>query len=124
MGLIIKDYTVTGNRDSAVVRVLFDTGAGSSFVQRSIAEKLGDLVRTAQPIRFTMADGREAFSVDQLIHLGVDVEGTFLSFAFFVADDLAEELVVGADMMQRWKVSLDLDNESISIDPRALYMRA
>ena len=124
MGLIIKDYTVSGNRDSATVRVLYDTGAGASFVRRDIGENLGDFVSTARPIRFTMADGQEAFTVDEAIHLGIDVDGTFLQFPFYVVDELAEELIIGADMMQRWKISLDLDNESVAIDPLALYMRA
>ena len=125
MGLIIKNYTVTGNRSNAAVRVLYDTGAaGSSFVRRNIAENLGDIVGTPEPIRFTMADAQEAFTVNQAIPLNVDVDGTRLMFTFFVVDDLAEELIIGADMMQRWKISLDLDNEVVSIDPRALYMRA
>ena len=123
MGLIVKDYTVSGNRNSATVRVLYDTGAGASFVRRDIAENLGDTVAAASPIRFTMADGQEAFTVDRTISLDVDVDGTQLQYSFYVADDLAEELIIGADMMQRWKISLDLDNESVSIDPRALYLR-
>ena len=36
---------------------------------------------------------------------------------FHIADDLAEELIIGADMMQKFKISLDLDNEAVSIDP-------
>ena len=123
MGLIVKDYTVSGNRSSAVVRVLYDTGAGASFVRRDIAENLGDSGPVASPIRFTMTDGQEAFTVGQFIVLDVDVDGTPLQYTYYVADGLAEELIIGADMMQRWKISLDLDNESVSIDPRALYMR-
>jgi hypothetical protein len=84
MGMIIKEYTVTGDLDSAAVRVLYDTGAGASFVRRDIAEPLGTIVPSPVPMTFTMADGHEAFKVDQSIQLGV----------------------------------------SVSIDPRALYMRA
>ena len=123
MGLIIKDYTVSGNRNSATVRAMYDTGAGASFVRRDIAERLGDTVAAASPIRFTMAGGQETFTVDQTISLDVDVEGTNLQYSYYVADGLAEELIIGADMMQRWKISLDLENESVSIDPRALYLR-
>ena len=43
---------------------------------------------------------------------------------YYVADGLAEELVIGADLMQRFKISLDMDNGAVSIDPRALYLRA
>ena len=123
MGMIVKNYTVNGNRNSATVRALYDTGAGASFARRDIAERLGDVAAAANPIRFTMADGQEAFTVNQVINLTVDVDGTSLQYSYYVADGLAEELIIGADMMQRWKITLDLENESVSIDPRALYMR-
>ena len=124
MGMIIKEYTVTGNLNSETVRVLYDTGAGASFVRRIIAEPLGTIVPSPIPMTFTMADGQEAFTVDQAIQLAVAVDDTRLLYTFFAVDDLAEDLIIGADMMQRWKISLDLDNQAVSIDPRALYMRA
>ena len=124
MGRIVREYTVTGNRRSDTVRVLYDTGAGSSFVRRDIAEILGVIDTIPRPIEFMMADGQETFTVTEDITLDVDIDGSLLTFSFFVAEDLAEELIVGADMMQKFKISLDLDNEAVSIDPRALYLRA
>ena len=124
MGLIIKEYTVTGNRRGDTVRVLYDTGAGSSFVRRDIAEILGELAVAPISMQFMMANGQETFTVDKVITLAVDVDGTPLVYTLYVADDLAEELIVGADMIQKFKISLDLDSESVSIDPPALYLRA
>ena len=124
MGLIIKEYTVTGNRSSHTVRVLYDTGVGGSFIRRDVAEILGGIVDTPRPMRFMMADEREGFTADQVITLAVDVDGTPLVYTFYIVDDLAEELIIGADMMQKFKISLDLDNEAVAIDPRALYLRA
>ncbi len=124
MGLIIKEYTVTGNRDSDTVRVLYDTGAGASFVRRDIARPLGNIDTSPVPIHFVMANGLETFTVEQIINLAVDVDGTPLVYMFYIAEDLAEELIIGADMMQKFKISLDMDNEAVSIDPRALYLRA
>jgi hypothetical protein len=124
MGIIAKDYAVTGNKGFAMVSCLYDTGAGSSFVRRDIAEKLGELYPTPRPMTFTMADGQEAFRIDQIITLNMDVDDTPLMFTLYVADHLAEELIIGADLMQRWRISLDMEEEVISIDPRALYMRA
>ena len=124
MGIIAKNYTVTGDLGSGTVRVLYDTEAGSSFVRRNVAENLGNIVRTLLPMTFTMADGQGTLTVDQDVALYIDVDGTPLMYRFFVLDDLAEELIIGADMMQRFKISLDMDNESVTIDPRALYLRA
>ena len=122
MGLIIKEYTVTGTRRSDIVRVLYDTGSGLSFTRRDIAEILGEIVDTPTPLRFMMADGREGLTVNQRINLSIDIDGTVLPHSFYVADDLAEELIIGADMMQTWKISLDLDQEAVAIDPRILYL--
>ena len=124
MGMIYKEYNVTGAQGSDAVRVLYDTGSSSSFVRRDVAEKLGNVVRALLPRTFTMADGQVTLTVDQNVELYLDVDGDALSYHFFVADDLAEELVIGADMMQRFKITLDMDNEAVSVDPRALYLRA
>ena len=124
MGMIVKEYTVTGARGSDTVQVLYDTGSSSSFVRREIAERLGNVVRTMRPTTFTMADGQVTLTVDQDVELYIDVNGDTLRYHLFVADELAEELVVGADMMQRFKITLDMDNEAVSVDPRALYLRA
>ena len=124
MGMIVKECTVSGERGSGTVRVLYDTGAGSSFVRRDVAENLGNIVRTMRPITFTMADGRGTIIAEEDVRLYIDVGGDPLMYHFFVADGLAEELVIGADMMQRFKISLDMANELVSVDPRALYLRA
>ena len=119
MGMIVKNYSVTGDRNTGTVRVLYDTGSGSSLVRRNVAGNLGTIVRTLLPMTFTMADGTRTFTVDEEVALGFDVEGSPLMHHFFVVDDLAEELVVGADMIRKWKISLDFDNETVIIDPRA-----
>ena len=124
MGMIIEEYTVTGNRRSDTVRVLYDTGASPSLVRRDIAQPLGDFAVSPISMEFMMANGQGTFTVDQVITLAIDVEGTPLVYTFYIADDLAEELVIGADMMQRFKITLDMEGESVSIDPRALYLRA
>ena len=124
MGMIYKEYNVTGARGSDTVQVLYDTRSSSSFIRRDTAGKLGNVVRTLRPTTFTMADGQVTLTVDQDVELYIDVDEEALRYHFFVTDDLAEELVIGADMMQRFKITLDMDNEAVSIDPRALYLRA
>ena len=70
MGLIIKEYTVTGTRRTDAVRALYDTGAGLSFVRRDIAEILGEAHNRPTPMRFMMADGQEGASASQTIDFG------------------------------------------------------
>lgn len=122
MGLIIKEYTVTGTLRSDTVRVLYDTGSRLSFTRRDIAENLGEIFAMPSPMRYMVADGREKITVSRKINLDVDIDGTSIEHSFYVADDLAEEIIIGADLMQTWKISLDLEKEEVAIDPRILYL--
>ena len=122
MGLIIKEHTVTGTRRNDTVRMLYDTGAGISCIRRDIAEVLGETHTRPTPMRFMMFDGQEGASASETIDLDIDIDGTILRHSFYVMDDLAEEIIIGADIMQTWKISLDMENETVSIDPRILFL--
>ncbi|MDI6886883.1 MAG: hypothetical protein QMD22_11210, partial [archaeon] len=37
--------------------------------------------------------------------------------------NLSEELIIGSDFLQRWKIKLDPESEKIIIDPRALKLK-
>ena len=126
MGLIIKEYDTVGGMGSATVQVLFDTGSTVSLVRRDIAEQIGYVVEIpAGPEQIIMADGTGTIDVSDEVSLRVPIgseRGVW--FHFLVVDALAEEMIIGADFMQRWKIKLDPEQEDMSIDPRALYMRA
>ena len=122
MGLIIREHAVTGTCRNDTVRTLYDTGAGVSCIRRDIAEILGETHTRPTPMRFMAFDGQEGVSASQTIDLDIDIEGTVLRHTFYVMDDLAEEIIIGADMMQTWKISLDMESETVSIDPRILFL--
>lgn len=52
----------------------------------------------------------------------IHIDGIRIDHFFYVVDDLCEELIAGADMIRQWKISLDLDNETVTIDPRAEHL--
>ena len=63
-----------------------------------------------------MTNISETFVVDQVNTPAVDVNGTLPVYTFCVADGLTKELIIDAGMMQKFKISLDLDDEAVSID--------
>ena len=123
MGLIIKEQTVKGTRRSDTARILYDSGASSSFIRRDIADLLGDTSPTVSPLQFIIGDG-QMISADQTINLEIEMNGITVEYRFLVLDDLPEEIIIGADLMQKWKISLDLENETVDIDPRAMYLNS
>ena len=57
----------------------------------------------------------------------VTLNGHALFFTFIVvpqlSPQLSEELILGADFFQRWKVRLDPESEEVAIDPSALRLK-
>lgn len=124
MGSITRKYAVAGNWSSDTVRVSYNPGARESFVRSDVAEKLGKAGPLVRTMLFVMPDGRKSVTADKNLNLNIHVDGTLINHFFYVVDDLAEELIAGADMIRQWKISLDLDNETVTVDPRARYLNS
>ena len=119
MGAIVKEYTATGNRRSRIVRVLFDAGSKDSLVRRDIAEVLGDITSPPSHWSIKANNAQGALNAYHSVSLDIDVGGARLMHHFYAVDKLAEELIAGADLIRKWKISLDLDTNTVTVDPRA-----
>ena len=51
------------------------------------------------------------------------IDGHPLLWMFIVAPELPEELILGADFFQVWKIRLDPEHEDITIDASALKFK-
>ena len=121
MGLIYKGLPLQGDIGQREVRALFDTGASQCFVNRDIAQQVATVGKTPYPLTFKMARG--TLETDEAIFASVTINNYSLFGTFIVIPELAEELILGADFFQRWKIRLDPEQEEVSIDPSALRLR-
>ena len=118
MGAIVKNYTVNGTRGSDTIRLDMTPSAGLFHPPRH-SQKLGAPVPLVCPTRFAITDGPEEVTAETCLSLNIPVDGILLWHWFYVVDGLDEELIAGADMIRKRKISLDLDNETVCIDPSA-----
>jgi hypothetical protein len=51
-----------------------------------------------------------------------EVKGCRYYFVFYVADNLAHELIIGADAMQVWKIKPVPEADDLEVDPSALEL--
>ena len=123
MGLIIKPTVIAGDKGNETVQGLFDSGASASFLRKDIAERIGTASATPAAINFTLADGSGTLQVRETVNLNITINEVTVYFSVLVAEDLSEEMIIGADMMQRWKIRLDPELEEVDIDPRAARLR-
>jgi predicted aspartyl protease len=122
MGVIVRDIEVEGDKGKAVLRTLFDTGASHSLVRRDKAEAIATIVPLAHPWRFRLGDGSSILEVREGCMLTFTVKGLRYLFYFLVADNLAHELIIGADAMQVWKIKPVPEEDDVQVDPSALEL--
>jgi predicted aspartyl protease len=121
MGLIYHQVKLTGPKGVQTLKALIDTGASESFINAAEARKLGRPLKMPQPMKFEL--GKGTIVIDKVIYAYVDLDGYRLHWTFHIVPPLTEELILGADFLQRWKIKLDPESERIIIDPKALKLK-
>lgn len=124
MGMIVKDLEVTGgDRGKNRLRALFDTGASESLIKKSVCERISSFVTLPRIREYATADEKVKIRAKDFAVWDVAIGDVNLYYYFVVVEELSEELVIGSDMMQRWKIKLDLEKEDILIDKKALELK-
>jgi hypothetical protein len=57
--------------------------------------------------------------------LGLDfyVNGLRMTDEFMVVPNLSESVIIGATTLQKWKIKLDFEHDTIIIDPRVAKLK-
>jgi len=53
----------------------------------------------------------------------ISVKGIEISDNVVVVDKLAEDLIIGAGTLQKWRIKLDLENDDVLIDPHVAELK-
>jgi len=118
VGLITTRLAIAGDEGTRVVAALFDTGASASFVCRDIVESVATVLRLPAAEVYTLSDGVGRLRAAETAVLHVRIRGIRLSDDFLVVERLADQMIIGANTMQKWRVTLDVENEELRIDRR------
>lgn len=123
MGLVIKNLKIAGDKGEGSVACLFDTGSTETLIREDVAERLTTIVSLTHPLSFKMADGKIGLKAKKAGFLLITVNGCEIFEPVIVVENLSDEMIVGAETMQRRKIKLDMENEKITIDPEAARLR-
>lgn len=118
MGLIIKRLRVAGDKGERRLQVLFDTGASASFVRQDAVAKIATTLKLPSPETYTLADGAGKLRVNETAVLYLYINGIRISDNFIVAPRLSDEVILGANTLQKWRIKLDSEHDRVIIDKR------
>ncbi|HUS01260.1 MAG TPA: retropepsin-like aspartic protease [Chitinophagaceae bacterium] len=107
-----------GSKNSRQLYALFDSGATYSCVNGDIAEEFEIFTRLHTPLKLATASEHVFTEITNRITLDFYKEDIRMSDEFLVVPNLSEEVVIGAATMQKWRIKLDFENDTVIIDPK------
>ena len=120
--VIVRPLDIRGDKGRAELKTLFDSGSTYSCVSPETAATLGTSLNLPDPIEVETAGKGHFIRIEQRVPLDFYLNGLRLTDEFMVVPGLAEEAVIGATTMQKWKIKLDFEHDEVVTDPRAHRM--
>jgi len=123
MGLIIKPVQVIGDKGRITVQALFDTGASASFIRREKVQNVATISKWPKPWVFVLGDGKNTIQAQDVVNVDITLKEVTVYHSLIVVDEIGEDMIVGADMLQRWKIKLDPEREDVWIDKKVTELK-
>jgi len=117
MAVLWQKIKLGGSRGEVEINPLFDSGTTYSIIKKDIAQKIALIDKLPDPIRFNAVNQKAGLIISEAIRADFYLDGTRFSDEFLVADDITEDVIIGAGTMQRWRFKLDFENERVVFDP-------
>ena len=107
-----------GSKRQEKLYALFDTGSTYSCIREDLAEKIGLLDKLSGCRYFSTASANEFLKVESGMRLDFEINDVLLSDEFMVVPHLSEEVIIGVTTMQKWRIKLDFEQDTVYVDPR------
>ena len=118
MSIIKLPLRYEGSKGEKVLYTLFDSGATFSCITPEQATELATLEKMRHPLEIATAATGFFLKINHVIRLDFYYNDIRLSDEFMVVPSLSEDVIVGANTLQKWRIKLDFEHDTIIIDPK------
>ena len=102
---------------------MFDSGANLSCINPVHVDSLANLESLGRTRLVSTAAEGHFIEIKDRITLDFYINDILLSDEFLVVPGLSEEIIIGAATMQKWRIKLDFDHDTVDVDPRVAKMQ-
>jgi len=115
---IVRTLHFEGSKGQAELISLFDSGSTYSSIHPDLAQQLGNLELLPRPQKVETASKGHFIEIEQRVNLDFYLNNLRLSDEFVIVPNLAEQAIIGALTLQKWKIKLDFEHDEVITDPR------
>jgi hypothetical protein len=116
--VITRTLNFRGSKGREDLETLFDSGSTLSRIHPDVAGKLESPVALPDPFSVETATKGHFIKVEQRVTLDFYLNNLRMSDEFVIIPGLAEEAIIGAATMQKWRIKLDFEHDEVITDPR------
>ncbi len=118
MSVIKLPLLFEGSKGEKTLYALFDTGASFSCISLDVIENLEDKIKMRHPLEVATASKGTFLKIEYRLTLDFNYNDIRLSDEFMVIPGLSEDVTLGVNTFQKWRIKLDFEHDTVIIDPK------
>ncbi len=118
MGIIRIPLRFEGLIGEKMVYALFDSGAKFSCLRPDIAAQIEEAKALRHPMEVATASEGHYVKINEALRADFYYGDIRLSDEFMVVPALSEEAIIGVNTLQKWRIKLDFEHDTVIVDPK------
>jgi hypothetical protein len=118
MSIIKVPLRYEGSKGEKTLYTLFDSGASFSCIREDYAGELATLEKMRRPLEIATAARDTYLKIEYRIALDFYYNDIRMSDEFMVIPNISEDVILGANTLQKWRIKLDFEHDTVIIDPK------
>jgi len=118
MSIIRQPLLYVGSKGEKSLYSLFDSGANLSCIHPNCIKDLEVPVHLGRTRKLYTASEGHFIEISERVSLDFYLQDVLLSDEFLVVPGLSEEVIIGAATMQKWRIKLNFEHDTVEVDPR------
>jgi predicted aspartyl protease len=123
MSIIKLPLRFEGSKGEKILYSLFDSGANLSCINEEFAMLIANPEAFLHPRRLATASEHHFIEITHRISVDFYINDIHLSDEFLVVPHLSEEIVIGAATLQKWRIKLDFEHDTVYVDPKVAKLQ-
>ncbi len=123
MSIIKLPILFIGSKGEKILYALFDSGANLSCISSDFVNEIEIPTHLGVIRKLATAVEGHFIEIKERVTLDFYLNDVLLSDEFLVVPHLSEEVILGAATLQKWRIKLDFEHDTVIVDPKVAKLQ-
>ncbi len=123
MSVIKLPLLFVGSKGEKNLYTLFDSGANLSCIHPDFIKDIEIPITLGRTRKLSTASEGHFIEIKERVILDFYINDILLSDEFLLVPALSEEAIIGAATLQKWRIKLDFEHDTVIVDPKVAKLQ-